>query len=577
MALGAVLVAIDLALRALSNSLAWVWIAGAAFLSAGAVALFRSRVAPSQIPPYIAKNSTPPGLETSRLLDNFEQRFAELKKRTPNAAVLDDLYALGTQLEQRDRRVHATAVYRHLARLDGGFRDVASRLKKLIDTEATVGQLRTVRPVPPPPIAAPSRPVAAERVASVAATNEGVAGDLKSLGRYKLEREIGRGAMGTVYLGRDSAINRLVAIKAIPLAKEFSDSELAEARARFFREAETAGRLNHPNIVTIYDVGEQDGLAYIAMEYLRGKHLSDFATSNTLLEPRKVIELVARTADALGFAHKQNVVHRDIKPANLMYDMAGDTLKITDFGIARLTDAGSTRTGIVLGTPSFMSPEQLEGRIVTGHSDLFSLGVTLFQLLSGQLPFRADTIWNGDAALSLADADRAKWDYHPIMSSPYVQSGKSDPGLFYFRTTSNRFGVMTSLMKSYVRRRQAHLDQLLAGYGPPPAPRLSGPGSVVLADGRLILTAKLVAESKPGPLQWRLAEITDPKSSAFDPRKPWRYEIEAIWQKESAGAATMGVPLKDLLVGHTYRARVRSHPAEGLASRWSEPFEFVAR
>jgi serine/threonine-protein kinase len=188
------------------------------------------------------------------------------------------------------------------------------------------------------------------------------------------------------------AINRQVAVKAIPLAAEFSDSELTEARSRFFREAETAGRLNHPNIVTIYDVGEERGLAYIAMEYLKGRHLSDFASADNLLEPRKVLDIVARTADALGFAHKQHVVHRDIKPANLMYDAGSDVLKITDFGIARLTGAGSTRTGIVLGTPSFMSPEQLEGRTVTGHSDLFSLGVSLFQLLTGQLPFTADSM-----------------------------------------------------------------------------------------------------------------------------------------------------------------------------------------
>jgi serine/threonine-protein kinase len=180
----------------------------------------------------------------------------------------------------------------------------------------------------------------------------------------------------------------LVAIKAIPLASEFSESELAEARARFFREAETAGRLNHPNIVTIYDVGEERGLAYIAMEYLKGRHLSDYATPDTLIEPRKVLELVARTAQALGFAHKQQVV----QPANIMYDPSADVLKITDFGIARLTGAGTTRTGIVLGTPSFMSPEQLEGRTVTGHSDLFSLGVSLFQLLTGRLPFTADSM-----------------------------------------------------------------------------------------------------------------------------------------------------------------------------------------
>jgi serine/threonine-protein kinase len=165
-----------------------------------------------------------------------------------------------------------------------------------------------------------------------------------------------------------------------------------EARSRFFREAETAGRLNHPNIVTIYDVGEERGLAYIAMEYLKGRDFSDYAKSDNLMEPRKVLEIIGRTAEAIGFAHKQGVVHRDIKPANLMYDPSTDTLKITDFGIARLSGAGSTRTGIVLGTPSFMSPEQLEGRTVTGHSDLFSLGVSLFQLLTGQLPFTADSM-----------------------------------------------------------------------------------------------------------------------------------------------------------------------------------------
>jgi serine/threonine-protein kinase len=220
----------------------------------------------------------------------------------------------------------------------------------------------------------------------------GDVGDVQRLGRYQLEREIGRGAMGVVYLGRDTAINRLVAIKAIPLASEFSESELADARSRFFREAETAGRLNHPNIVTIYDVGEERGLAYIAMEYLKGRHLSDYASSDALLEPRKVLELIGRTAQALGFAHKQQVVHRDIKPANIMYDPNADVLKITDFGIARLTGTGTTRTGIVLGTPSFMSPEQLEGRTVTGHSDLFSLGVSLFQLLTGHLPFTADSM-----------------------------------------------------------------------------------------------------------------------------------------------------------------------------------------
>jgi len=212
------------------------------------------------------------------------------------------------------------------------------------------------------------------------------------LGRYEVLDEIGKGAMGVVYRARDPVINRDVALKVIPLTAEFEGRELEEARAKFFREAETAGRLSHPNIVTIYDAGEHDGTAYIAMELLRGQHLVDHTEAARLLPPAIAIELAARLADALHYAHRQGVVHRDVKPANVMFDHKGAELKITDFGIARLTDTGRTRTGVVLGTPSFMSPEQLKGGVVTGSSDLFSLAVTLFQLLTGQLPFRADSM-----------------------------------------------------------------------------------------------------------------------------------------------------------------------------------------
>ena len=355
----------------------WAWLPGVVLLCAGGALLLWCRFAAAAAAPA-PKTPQPVGTETARLLDNFEQRFAELKGRKPNATVMSDLYTLGSQLEQRGRAPQATAVYRHLARFDNTYRDVAARLRRLMDAERAK------------PKAAPPAPVIAD--ATPAPPAAPAAPEAQRLGRYQLEREIGRGAMGIVYLGRDTAINRMVAIKAIPLASEFSDAELVEARSRFFREAETAGRLNHPNIVTIYDVGEERGLAYIAMEYLKGRHLSEYAKADNLMEPRKVFEIIGRTADALGFAHKQQVVHRDIKPSNLMYDPATDILKITDFGIARLSDSGSTRTGIVLGTPSFMSPEQLEGRTVTGRSDLFSLGVSLFQLLTGQLPFSADSM-----------------------------------------------------------------------------------------------------------------------------------------------------------------------------------------
>jgi eukaryotic-like serine/threonine-protein kinase len=387
---------VGLLLRVIANLDTWLWLPGMVLLCGGSALLLWCRFAASAAATPAPKIPQPVGTETARLLDNFEQRFAELKGRKPNATVLGDLYTLGSQLEQRGRAPQATAVYRHLARFDNTYRDVAARLRRLMDAERaklkaapaapdkTAARAAPVAPVAPTSATAPT-PVGASSAAP------GVP-ETQRLGRYALEREIGRGAMGIVYLGRDTAINRMVAIKAIPLASEFSDAELVEARSRFFREAETAGRLNHPNIVTIYDVGEERGLAYIAMEYLKGRHLSDYVKSDNLLEPRKVLEVIARTAEALGFAHKQQVVHRDIKPANLMYDPATDILKITDFGIARLSGAGSTRTGIVLGTPSFMSPEQLEGRNVTGHSDLFSLGVSLFQLLTGQLPFTADSM-----------------------------------------------------------------------------------------------------------------------------------------------------------------------------------------
>ncbi len=385
-----------LLLRLIANLDTWLWLPGVLLLTAGSGLLLWSRFAASAAAPAPTIPRPVVGTDTARLLDNFEQRFAELKGRKPTATVLSDLYTLGSQLESRGRGTQATAVYRHLARFDNTYRDVAARLRRLMDAERA-----KPKAVPPAPEIATVPPVSAAATASAtgstlttapAAAGATAGAELQRLGRYQLEREIGRGAMGIVYLGRDTAINRMVAIKAIPLASEFSDAELVEARSRFFREAETAGRLNHPNIVTIYDVGEERGLAYIAMEYLKGRHLSDYAKSDRLMEPRKVLDVIGRTADALGFAHKQQVVHRDIKPANLMYDPSTDTLKITDFGIARLSGAGSTRTGIVLGTPSFMSPEQLEGRTVTGHSDLFSLGVSLFQLLTGQLPFTADSM-----------------------------------------------------------------------------------------------------------------------------------------------------------------------------------------
>ncbi len=230
----------------------------------------------------------------------------------------------------------------------------------------------------------PAAPAASpERIASAS----GVAAQPATLGRYRIESEIGRGSMGAVYLGRDPQIGRVVAIKTLALGREFAADRIGEARERFFREAETAGRLQHPDIVTIFDAGEADDLAWIAMEYVRGTDLQRYTAPGTLLPVPRVLEIVSRVAEALSYAHSQGVVHRDIKPANVMVDLEGSLVKVMDFGVARLDDASRTRTGIVLGTPSFMSPEQMSGRRSDGRSDLYSLGVMLFQLLTGTLPF----------------------------------------------------------------------------------------------------------------------------------------------------------------------------------------------
>ena len=244
-------------------------------------------------------------------------------------------------------------------------------------------------PPAPPDCATPS---AANESASGALTPVLRAAEQARLGRYLLDRQLGRGAMGTVYLARDEAAGRPVALKTMALAREFEGQELAEARTRFFREAEMAGRLRHPEIVTIFDAGEDKGLAFIAMEYVQGHDLLRHTLPGRLLPVETVLATLERVAHALAYAHTQGVIHRDVKPANVMIDPLNDTVKVTDFGIARITDACRTRTGLVLGTPSFMSPEQMAGRRVDGRTDLYSLGVMLYQLLTGALPHPSESM-----------------------------------------------------------------------------------------------------------------------------------------------------------------------------------------
>lgn len=211
-----------------------------------------------------------------------------------------------------------------------------------------------------------------------------------TIGRYEIIRSIGRGAMGEVFLGRDPHINRLTAVKTVRFEERFADDDIEQIKGKFFREAESAGTLSHPHIVTIYDAGEDGDCAYIAMEFLEGSTLLRFARRKHLLPLRRLIRYIVQVAEALDYAHSQGVTHRDIKPANIMLMHSGQ-IKITDFGIAHLATSSQTQTGVVKGTPYYMSPEQFSGQKVDGRSDIFSLGTTMFQLLTGTLPFYAES------------------------------------------------------------------------------------------------------------------------------------------------------------------------------------------
>jgi serine/threonine protein kinase len=214
----------------------------------------------------------------------------------------------------------------------------------------------------------------------------------QTIGRYQILSELGRGAMGIVYRALDPAINRPVAIKTIKLAEFTDDAERERLRDRLFREAQSAGILSHPNIVTVYDVGEQDEVTYIAMEFVNGPSLEKVLLEPEPPVPQKIVGILQQTAAALDFAHKKGIVHRDIKPANIMLDEDGSA-KITDFGVAKIAQSQQmTQTGMVLGTPNYMSPEQVQGKPVDGRADQFSLAVASYEMLTGEKPFAAEQL-----------------------------------------------------------------------------------------------------------------------------------------------------------------------------------------
>lgn len=213
----------------------------------------------------------------------------------------------------------------------------------------------------------------------------------RRVGRYQIEKVIGRGAMGVVYLAYDPQIGRRVALKTVSPPEGARPEEIAEARARFVREAQAVGKLLHPHIVTLFDVLEERGNLYIAMEHVEGPLLDHFCSKGNLLPMEQVVQLVSQGLSALTFAHKHGIIHRDIKPANLMV-VDGRTLKVMDFGVARQPGAHITQEGTVVGTPHYMSPEQIEGKALDGRSDLFSMGVVLYELVTGERPFPGEAI-----------------------------------------------------------------------------------------------------------------------------------------------------------------------------------------
>ncbi|MDQ6970135.1 MAG: serine/threonine-protein kinase [Mariprofundus sp.] len=301
----------------------------------------------------------------------LDQAFEKFMACPVDDDILESLDALAQAFERKKQFQSAAAVYEHIASHDPIYKDIQTRILNAKRSEQASNHRSD---------------------ANASLTSQLLRADhTPTLGRYEIISELGKGAMGTVYLGKDPKINRQVAIKTMPLSQEFEADELEEVKAKFFHEAEIAGMLNHPNIVTIFDAGDEQDLAYIAMEFLDGIDLSPYTKKDKLLPLNTTLKIVGKVAEALQYAHDHGVIHRDIKPANIMI-LKNKAVKVTDFGIAHIIETSKSKAGVVLGTPSYMSPEQLSGKKLDGRSDLFSLGVMLYELACGTRPFRAESI-----------------------------------------------------------------------------------------------------------------------------------------------------------------------------------------
>ena len=288
----------------------------------------------------------------------------------------------------------------------------------------------------------------------------------ETLGRYRIVGELGRGAMGTVYRAHDPLIDREVAIKT--LHPDLPEEALAEVRGRFLREAKSAGRLNHPNIVTIFDVGEQDGIAYMAMELLEGRSLQQIMTDSGRLPFPIIAGLVAQVADALDRAQQLGIVHRDVKPANVVVSKSGH-VKLADFGVAYVPSSTMTQTGTMIGSPRYMSPEQVLGLPIDPRSDIFSLGVVLYEMLAGRAPF----VRPGDTTIFPL--------INRIAAEPHPRITQLDPSVpAAFEAVLNK-ALAKKAEERYQRAGEMAVDLRRLGGGEPAAattPGAAGSGSI---------------------------------------------------------------------------------------------------
>ena len=314
-------------------------------------------------------------IETNKLLGlsfqgqgMLDMAFEKFRQCPLDEPMKELMYNLALDFERKRQFNKAQVVYEYIFDKDKNYKDVANKIEVM--KSASQGNLTAL---------------GQKSKDSTILVNSQTA--LPTLGRYEVMKELGKGAMGIVYLGKDPKINREVAIKTMRFEEGMDEKEFKALKERFFKEAQAAGTLSHPNIIKIYDAGEDGEIAYMAMELLKGKELKEFTSKDKLLPPGKVLEIIYHVASALNYAHKNGIIHRDIKPANIMM-LEDGTIRVTDFGIARIQESSKTATGTVMGTPYYMSPEQISGKKVDGRADIFSLGVTMYELLTGERPWK---------------------------------------------------------------------------------------------------------------------------------------------------------------------------------------------